>query len=262
MAGAKYFPPAVRGTFSSPKTGPTRFPSDGKSLARCKPPSENDEMEFSFSKRLFLSFFSFCLLFFLSSLSFRTIKRTASARGGAPADAHCVSPPPLPFNTQLVDSPAPPMASACPTIGFTARVQRSKGHAQSDTRWKYDVGRGEARRGGNYQAHRVFRVCRNDRLPGGGKGGLFPLTRKIVGNCWREGRKEKSTFRQPLSIAHLSSKFLFSLSSDSLSLSLVSTTLSGQSLSGKCGKLERKWIPPHNREESYNSRLGKRGRGL
>lgn len=212
---------------------------------------------------LFLSFFFFCLLFFFY-LSFRTIKRTASARGGAPADAHCVSSPPLPFNTQLVDSPAPPMASACPTIGFTARVERSKGHAQSDTRWKYDVGRGEARRGGNYQAHRVFRVCRNDRLPGGGKGGLFPLTRKIVGNCRREGRKEKSTFRQPLSIAHLSSKFLFSLSSDSLSLSpsLVSTTLSGQSLSGKCGKLERKWIPPHNREESYNSRLGKRGRGL
>ena len=57
MAGAKYFPPAVRGTFSPPKTGPTRFPSDGKSLARCKPPSENDEMEFSFSKRL-LSFIS------------------------------------------------------------------------------------------------------------------------------------------------------------------------------------------------------------
>lgn len=206
-------------------------------------------------------FFFFCLLFFY--LSFRTIKRTPTTRGGAPADAHCVSPPLLPFNTQLVDSPAPPMASACPTIGFTARVQRSKGHAQSDTRWKYDVGRGEARRGGNYQAHRVFRVCRNDRLSGGGRG-LFPLTRKIVGNCRREGRKEKSTFRQPLSIAHLSSKFLFSLSSDSLSLSpsLVSTTLSGQSLSGKCGKLERKWIPPHNREESYNSRLGKRGRGL
>lgn len=261
MAGAKYFPPAVRGTFSSPKTGPTRFPSDGKSLARCKPPSENDEMEFSFSKRLlsFFLFFSFVSFFFFI---FHFARSTASTRGGAPADAHCVSPPLLPFNTQLVDSPAPPMASACPTIGFTARVQRSKGHAQSDTRWKYDVGRGEARRGGNYQAHRVFRVCRNDRLPGGGKGGLFPLTRKIVGNCWREGRKEKSTFRQPLSIAHLSSKFLFSLSSDSLSLSLVSTTLSGQSLSGKCGKLERKWIPPHNREESYNSRLGKRGRGL
>lgn len=261
MAGAKYFPPAVRGTFSPPKTGPTRFPSDGKSLARCKPPSENDEMEFSFSKRLlsFFLFFSFVSFFFFIFHFARSSERRAHVAAHQPMP---IAYPLLPFNTQLVDSPAPPMASACPTIGFTARVERSKGHAQSDTRWKYDVGRGEARRGGNYQAHRVFRVCRNDRLPGGGKGGLFPLTRKIVGNCWREGRKEKSTFRQPLSIAHLSSKFLFSLSSDSLSLSLVSTTLSGQSLSGKCGKLERKWIPPHNREESYNSRLGKRGRGL
>lgn len=260
MAGAKYFPPAVRGTFSPPKTGPTRFPSDGKSLARCKPPSENDEMEFSFSKRLFLSFFSFCLLFFLSSLSFRTIKRTASTRGGAPADAHCVSPPPLQHATRGLSRPSNGLCLS------DHRVYSARGTIKRSRTKRYEVEirrrarRGEARR----QLPSASCISCLSKRPTSRwrEGGLFPLTRKIVGNCWREGRKEKSTFRQPLSIAHLSSKFLFSLSSDSLSLSLVSTTLSGQSLSGKCGKLERKWIPPHNREESYNSRLGKRGRGL
>lgn len=70
----------------------------------------------------------------------------------------------------------------------------------------------KAMRGGNTASRQlpgasVFRVWRNDRVPWRG---LFPLTRKIVGNCRREGKKEKSTLRHPLSpcLSILLSKFL------------------------------------------------------
>lgn len=261
MAGAKYFPPAVRGTFSSPKTGPTRFPSDGKSLARCKPPSENDEMEFSFSKRL-LSFFFFLLspFFFLSFISHDQANGEHTWRRTSRCPLRIPSSPPLQHATRGLSRPSNGLCLSDHRV-YSARatIKRSR-TKRYEVEIRRRARRGEARR----QLPSASCISCLSKRPTSRwrEGGLFPLTRKIVGNCWREGRKEKSTFRQPLSIAHLSSKFLFSLSSDSLSLSLVSTTLSGQSLSGKCGKLERKWIPPHNREESYNSRLGKRGRGL
>lgn len=61
--------------------------------------------------------------FFLSSPLFHFAR--SSTRGSSP--------------TRNSWTPSPPMASVCPTIEFTARVERSKGHAQSDARWKYGV---------------------------------------------------------------------------------------------------------------------------
>lgn len=84
---------------------------DANRWARTTP----DEMEFSFSKRPFS--------FFLSSPLFHFAR--SSTRGSSP--------------TRNSWTPSPPMASVCPTIEFTARVERSKGHAQSDARWKYGV---------------------------------------------------------------------------------------------------------------------------
>lgn len=114
MAGAKYFPPAVRGTFSSPKTGPTRFPSDGKSLARCKPPSENDEMEFSFSKRLFLSFFSFVSFFFIFHFA-----RSSERR------AHVAAHQPMPIAYPLLPSPSTRNSWTLPPLQWPLPVRPS-----------------------------------------------------------------------------------------------------------------------------------------
>lgn len=130
MAGAKYFPPAVRETFSRRKPGQRDFPPTRiSSLARRKPLGENDARRdgiFIFKASLALFF-----LFIFASLSFRTIEHTWL----------------LP-NTQLVDS--------LPSNGLCLsdhRVYSARGTIKRSRTKRCEV---EIRRRGNYQAHRCF----------------------------------------------------------------------------------------------------------
>lgn len=176
------FPSGCAGNIFAPKTGPTRFPSDEgiSSLARRKPLGENDARRdgifiFKASLAPFLSFYL--------RLSFISHDR-----------AH-VAPP------QHATRGLPPLQ--WPLSVRPSSLQRA---------WNDQKVTHKAMRGGNTASRQlpgasVFRVWRNDRVPWRG---LFPLTRKIVGNCRREGRKEKSTLRHPLSpcLSILLSKFL------------------------------------------------------
>lgn len=127
---------------------------------------------------------------------------------------------PLPFRRHEHAHPSqhsphhPTMELTC--IEFTAHVERSKGHAQSDTRWDTS---------GNY------RVEPTTPLLSSGGGGLFPLTRKIgLDNC-------RTTFpSSPLTLVCPS----FFLEFPALVLtppSLVSTIFPAKVCQeGKCGK--------------------------
>lgn len=133
------------GTFSRREPGQNEISLRRKSpsLARCK---AADEMEFSFSKRLLLSHPFFVPSPFLSSPL--TIERTST---------HVAHHP----NTQLVDCPPSNGSSVRPTIEFAARVERSKGHAQSDTT-EVEIRRG-ARRGGGAITRRIGVSCLSKR---------------------------------------------------------------------------------------------------
>lgn len=115
------FPSGCAGNIFAPKTGPTRFPSDENLLSRATQTAgrERRPTRWNFHFQSVSRPFSF----FLSSPLFHFAR--SSTRGSSP--------------TRNSWTPSPPMASVCPTIEFTARVERSKGHAQSDARWKYGV---------------------------------------------------------------------------------------------------------------------------
>lgn len=209
------------GTFSRRKPGQRDFPP-GKSPLSRKPAKWNFHFQ---SVSLTLCLVAFLVPFpIFAPLSFRRHEHAhplvhRNTRGGSPppndgADVH--------------------------------RVYSARGTIERSRTKRYEVE--YVRRGGNYQAHRSNP---NDSP----LESLFPLTRKIgLDNC-----RGRTTFpSSPLTLV-CPSFFQVSRPRSHFSrpppLSCIHH-FPGQSLPRrKVWKVwERKWIPPHNRQESYNSR--------